>query len=69
MDARELIKNICVIGSGPAGLVTAQVLLQDGFKNVSIITRDKSPGGTWAAERVPHGLKLNKYVSTEDIRM
>ena len=62
MDALELEKTIGVIGTGPAGLISAQVLLKDGFKNVEVITRDHTPGGVWAAERVPQDLRINKYV-------
>lgn len=60
MDSSELEKSICVIGSGTAGLVSAQVLVQDGFKNVEVITRDRSPGGTWAEERMYPELRINK---------
>jgi cation diffusion facilitator CzcD-associated flavoprotein CzcO len=51
-----------IIGAGAAGLITAYTLLQDGFSNVQIITRDKTPGGVWARERVYPGLVINKYV-------
>lgn len=60
MADSELDKTICIIGSGAAGLISARILLQDGFKNVEILTRDHSVGGTWAEERVPPGLKINK---------
>lgn len=53
------VETIGIIGAGPAGLITAHVLLQDGF-NVEIITRDKTVGGVWARERVYPGLSLNK---------
>ncbi|RDB24143.1 Dimethylaniline monooxygenase [N-oxide-forming] 2 [Hypsizygus marmoreus] len=49
---------IAVIGAGPAGLITAHVLLRDGF-DVQVLTRDTSPGGAWARGRVYPGLKLN----------
>jgi cation diffusion facilitator CzcD-associated flavoprotein CzcO len=52
-------QTIGIIGAGAAGLVTAQVLLRDGF-DVQIITRDKSVGGVWAKERVYPGLNINK---------
>jgi len=52
-------QSICVIGTGPAGLITAHTLLQDGFKNVEIITRDRSPGGVWAKDKVYPGLTIN----------
>ena len=60
MYSSELEKSICVIGSGAAGLVSAQVLVQDGFKNVEVISRDHSPGGVWAEERIYPELKINK---------
>ncbi|TCD60699.1 hypothetical protein EIP91_009652 [Steccherinum ochraceum] len=52
-------QSICILGAGPAGLITAHTLLQDGFENVSVLTRDRTPGGVWAAERVYPGLTLN----------
>lgn len=58
----ELSSTICVIGSGPAGLVTAHTLLRDGFTNVDVITKDKSAGGVWAAGRVSSGMPINKWV-------
>jgi cation diffusion facilitator CzcD-associated flavoprotein CzcO len=51
-------KNICIIGAGIAGLVTAKTLSQDGF-NVLIIERDSSLGGTWAPSRSYPGLRAN----------
>ena len=48
-----------IIGAGAAGLITAHVLLQDGF-NVQVITRDMSVGGVWAKQRVYPGLAINK---------
>ena len=59
-SADELDKAICIIGSGAAGLITAHTLIRDGFKNVDVISRDKSAGGVWAAERVYPGLVINK---------
>ncbi|TFK38930.1 hypothetical protein BDQ12DRAFT_735153 [Crucibulum laeve] len=50
---------IAVIGTGPAGLITAHVLLQDGFSNVHLLTRDKTVGGVWARERVYPSLYIN----------
>ncbi|KAJ7768211.1 FAD/NAD-P-binding domain-containing protein [Mycena metata] len=42
------------------GLITARTLLTgaDGF-DVQVITRDRSPGGQWAKERIYPGLQLN----------
>jgi phytoene dehydrogenase-like protein len=39
-----MTKSVGIIGAGSAGLVTAHVLLRDGF-DVTILTRDRSPGG------------------------
>ena len=55
-----LNEPVAVIGSGVAGLITAHVLLQDGFANVEILTRDKSVGGVWSEERVYPGLRSNR---------
>ena len=52
---------IGIIGAGAAGLINAHVLLQDGFSDVTLVSRDKSVGGTWARARVYPGLHINKY--------
>lgn len=61
MDA-EKVKGepICVVGAGPAGLITAHVLLQDGFKDVQVLCRDSTVGGVWARGRVYPDMHLNK---------
>lgn len=51
--------SICVLGAGASGLVTAHTLLSDGW-DVQLLTRDRSPGGVWAANRIYPGLKINK---------
>lgn len=51
---------IGIIGAGAAGLINAHVLLQDGFSDVTLVSRDKSVGGTWARARVYPGLHINK---------
>lgn len=53
------VQSVCIIGSGAAGLITAHTLIQDGFSDVQIITRDRTPGGVWSEERVYPGLTLN----------
>ncbi|KAJ7151674.1 FAD/NAD-P-binding domain-containing protein [Mycena filopes] len=50
--------SVAVLGAGAAGLITAYTLLRDGFE-VQVITRDRSPGGQWAEERIYPGLQLN----------
>lgn len=52
--------SIGIIGAGAAGLITAKTLLDDGFENITILTRDQHPGGTWAVERIYPSLKINK---------
>jgi len=59
-----LSEPIGIIGAGVAGLINAHVLLQDGFTDVTLVSRDKSVGGTWARHRVYPGLYINKYVPT-----
>ena len=56
---RVCTMKVCVLGSGFSGLITAHVLLADGF-DVEIVTADATPGGVWSRERVYHGLKINK---------
>lgn len=56
------MSTVCVVGAGAAGLITAKTLIDDGFF-VTVLTRDRSPGGIWSEERVYPGLSLNKYVA------
>lgn len=56
----DYTESIGIIGSGPAGLITAHTLIQDGYKHVQILTRDQNVGGVWAKERVYSGLIINK---------
>jgi cation diffusion facilitator CzcD-associated flavoprotein CzcO len=62
-----LFETVGIIGSGIAGLITAHVLLQDGFKSVEVLTRDKSVGGVWSEERVYFGLRINRSVSSSQL--
>ena len=55
-----LREPIGIIGAGSAGLINAHILLQDGFTDVTLISRDKSVGGTWMRDRVYQGLYINK---------
>ncbi|KAI6098806.1 FAD/NAD(P)-binding domain-containing protein [Pisolithus croceorrhizus] len=52
-------QSVGIIGTGAAGLVTAHTLLQDGFENVQLLTRDKSVGGVWERQRIYPSLSLN----------
>ncbi|TFK60203.1 FAD/NAD(P)-binding domain-containing protein [Pluteus cervinus] len=54
-----LSEPVCIVGTGPAGLITAHTLIEDGFRNVQILTRDESVGGVWAKERLCPGLMSN----------
>ena len=60
MNTSVLQESVGIIGTGPAGLIHAHILLRDGFKDVNLISRDRSAGGTWARERVYPGLYINK---------
>ena len=51
---------ICVVGAGPAGLITAHVLLKDGFQNVQVLCKDATVGGVWAKGRVYPSMYTNK---------
>ena len=51
---------VAVVGAGVAGLITAHVLIQDGFSDVQVLTRDTQVGGVWSSDRVYPGLHLNK---------
>lgn len=55
-----LEEPIGIMGTGAAGLINAHVLLQDGFTNIQLLTRDASVGGVWARNRVYPGLHINK---------
>ncbi|KIK69190.1 hypothetical protein GYMLUDRAFT_67862 [Collybiopsis luxurians FD-317 M1] len=48
-----------ILGSGAAGLITAHTLIKDGFSNVTVLSKDVSPGGVWSARRVYDGLTIN----------
>ncbi|KAF5315243.1 hypothetical protein D9619_007506 [Psilocybe cf. subviscida] len=54
-----LHEPIGIIGAGVSGLISAQVLLKDGFTDITLISRDNTVGGTWARERVYPGLFIN----------
>ncbi|OBT79023.1 hypothetical protein VF21_02488 [Pseudogymnoascus sp. 05NY08] len=41
------MKSVCIIGSGPGGLVAAKTFLQSGF-NVTVYEKDDKVGGIWA---------------------
>lgn len=55
-----LDQPIDVIGSGSAALITAHMLLCNGFTSVQLLTRYASPGRIWSKGHVYPGLRLNK---------
>ena len=57
----DTANTVGIIGAGASGLITAHVLLQDGF-DVQLLTEDRSPGGVWARPRVYPSMKINKCV-------
>ncbi|KAF8839448.1 FAD/NAD(P)-binding domain-containing protein [Paxillus ammoniavirescens] len=61
MNTPEAVRqqSVGIIGAGAAGLITGYTLLQDGFENLQLLTRDKSPGGVWAKGRVYPGVSIN----------
>ncbi|KAJ7442596.1 FAD/NAD-P-binding domain-containing protein [Mycena latifolia] len=59
MSSNPRAAPVAIIGSGPAGIITAYTLLADGFSQVQILTRDSTAGGVWATERVYPGLQIN----------
>lgn len=53
-------QSVGIIGAGQAGLITAHTLMEDGFSNILILTRDAAVGGVWSPRRVYPGLQINK---------
>jgi cation diffusion facilitator CzcD-associated flavoprotein CzcO len=45
----EKLKTVAIVGAGPSGLVSAKVLLDDGF-DVTLFDRQRELGGIWCAE-------------------
>jgi cation diffusion facilitator CzcD-associated flavoprotein CzcO len=62
LEPNPLLEPVGIIGSGIAGLITAHILLQDGFESVEVLTRDSSVGGVWSEERIYPGLRINRSV-------
>lgn len=50
--------RVVVIGGGVAGLVSAKVLMQDGF-DVTVFEKAPTPGGVWCESRAYPGLRTN----------
>lgn len=50
--------NVCIVGAGVSGLVTAKVLQRDGF-DVVLFEKEPTVGGVWAPSRAYAGLCTN----------
>lgn len=44
------IKQICVIGAGISGLVTAKTFIEEGY-DVTVFEKQKGLGGVWEKSR------------------
>ena len=53
-------ESVLILGTGPAGLITAHTLLEDGFLDITLISADQSVGGVWSRGKVYKGMKINK---------
>ena len=51
-------RRVAIVGAGVSGLVTARVLLDDGF-DVSVFEKAAEIGGVWASSRTYPGLRAN----------
>ncbi|AFY58774.1 putative flavoprotein involved in K+ transport [Rivularia sp. PCC 7116] len=56
-------KNICVIGAGVSGLVTAKTFLEEGYK-VTVFEKQKGLGGVWDKSRAYPGLSIQNPKDT-----
>jgi glycine/D-amino acid oxidase-like deaminating enzyme len=56
-------RRVCVIGAGISGLVTAKVLLEDGFDPL-VFEKDAALGGVWSPSRTYPGLCANNTRDT-----
>jgi hypothetical protein len=48
-------KSICIIGGGPAGMLTLQTLMQMGFENVVVVDNSPDQLGIWKQKNVVRG--------------
>src|SRR5262245_10363274 len=56
-------RRVCVVGAGISGLVTAKVLLEDGFDPL-LFEKDATLGGVWSPSRTYPGLCANNSRDT-----
>jgi hypothetical protein len=57
-------KTVCIIGAGPAGLVAAKALLQNGNYNVTVYEAANGTGGMWRALPRQYGDKCDPNMPT-----
>lgn len=58
------MKTACIIGAGPAGLVSAKTLLQTGQFEVTIYEKASRLGGIWALDENSRGSYLSPHTPT-----
>lgn len=58
------MKTACIIGAGPAGLVSAKTLLQTGQFEVTIYEKSSRLGGIWALDEASRGAYLSPQTPT-----
>jgi dimethylaniline monooxygenase (N-oxide forming) len=51
------IKQVCIIGAGVSGLVSAKVFLEEGYE-VTVFEKQQGPGGVWEKSRTYPGLAI-----------
>ena len=52
MPASGAIKRVAVIGTGPAGAITIDALVQEkAFDTIRVFERREAPGGCWYISR------------------
>jgi len=62
--AATRMKTVCVVGAGPAGLVTAKTLLKHGGYFVTVYEAAGSVGGMWRGDLDEHGDKCGPEMKT-----
>src|SRR5215207_9705914 len=60
---RTVGRKVAIVGAGVSGLVTARVLLDDGF-DVAVFDEAAEIGGVWASSRTYPGLRANNTRAT-----
>lgn len=58
------MKSVCIVGAGPAGLVSAKTFLQTEQFEVTVYEKNDRIGGIWALDRSTRGTFLSPYTPT-----